>query len=182
MRYISSNVKVIFLAMTFIMCGLQACAPPPPAPPSITQIPIQPLQAVDIDHSTFAREVLQYPGSVVVLFYNGQFEPSRYMEQHFENFVRHYGREIKFCKFFWNINDDRQPYRLEMLPTIVLYRDGDEFDRIRGIPERVDERREFNADIDLWLQKNALGAKGDEYTGIFYYRFKNSSQLKIDNY
>ena len=105
-----------------------------------------------------------------------------YPEKRFEYFADQFYKHAKFCKFHWPINADPKLYRLKMLPTTVLFKDGHEIDRIKGIPPDKRARLKWNRDIELWLLKNVLGLEGDRYAGKFKYFFKNSYKLHISNY
>ncbi len=139
-------------------------------------------QIVQIDNSTFSAEVDSFNGFAVVLFYNKEYWQSRDMEQRFEYFAGRYAEYAKFCKFHWDINAEAAPYKLEMLPTMVLYKSGAEIDRMKGIPPDKAERLKFNDDIEMWLLKNVVGLEGDQYTANFKYFFKNSYKLTPSNF
>jgi hypothetical protein len=137
---------------------------------------------IKITGKNFDKEVKQYPGFVLVLFYNTKYEPSLDMEKRFEYFSARFGKTIKFCKFHWDIKNDRTPYDLKMLPTVDLYENGYQIDRIKGIPEFEEERIHWNDDIDLWIMKNVYKKRGNEYSAEFVYKFKDSAYLNVGNY
>ncbi|PIP37503.1 MAG: hypothetical protein COX19_16585 [Desulfobacterales bacterium CG23_combo_of_CG06-09_8_20_14_all_51_8] len=84
--------------------------------------------------------------------------------------------------FHWQVNDDPSRFKLEMLPTVILYRNGGEIDRIKGIPPEEKDRAAWNDDLELWFLKNAMELKGSEYSGDFTYLFKNGYTLQVGNY
>ena len=127
------------------------------------------IEIVRINENTFSTEVTMYEGPALVLFYNSKYWQSKDMERRLEYFAKKYeGREIKFCKFHWPLAADAKAFQLEMLPTLILYRQGNEIDRIKGIPPEQAERNEWNDDIELWILKNALQLKSGTYAGKYF--------------
>jgi hypothetical protein len=135
-----------------------------------------------VNAANFNNTVLQLKGYVQVLFYNEQYWQSQDMEKRFDYFSQKYRRKMRSFKFHWDVNADGSQYGLEMLPTVVLYYDGLELDRIKGIPESEKDRMSWNKDIELWLLKNVLEKKGNEFTSDYVYRFNNSPRLQMSNY
>lgn len=173
----SINLAGIFV---IISVGLISCAPRPQMVKETEGLPTE--KVVFINNMTFAGEVVAYDGFALVLFYNTQFWQSKDMERRFEYFADRFHGKGKFCKFHWPMNADTMAYRLEMLPTVVLYDRGAEIDRIKGIPPDEKTRKKWNDDIELWFLKNVLDLKGDEYAGEYTYLFRNSYKLHIGNY
>ncbi len=135
-----------------------------------------------VNERNFEHVVNQYPGFAVVLFYNSQFWESNDMKERMDLFSHIYGKDARFCEYHWNMNNDGAKYKLELLPTVVLYKNGNEIDRIKGIPKDDKDRLKWNKDIDLWFLKNVKGAKGNEHRGVYSYRFNNGSELEISNF
>lgn len=135
-----------------------------------------------VNESNIDQVVNQYPGFAVVLFYNSQYWESNDMKKRMDLFSHIYGQDVRFCDYHWDMNNDGSKYKLELLPTVVLYKHGNEIDRIKGIPGNEQDRMKWNKDIDLWFLKNAKGAKGNEHSGAYSYRFNNGSQLEINNF
>ncbi len=142
---------------------------------------LPPAAAVAVDHDTFPDEVLRYRGNALVLFYNEEFAQSRDMMARFDHFAAMFEEEAKFCKFYWDMDMDGKPYGLQLLPTMVLYKNGVEIDRMRGIPPKKKDRLALNDDIELWILKNVIGLEGDKYAGKFTYLFNNTYKLYIGN-
>lgn len=172
-RFIYSLLFLIAIFMFLISCATKGVRKV--EEPSYEKI-------VMIDNTTFAKEVEQFDGFALVFFYNEKFWQSRDMEKRFEYFADQFYKNAKFCKFHWAVNADAKLYRLKMLPTTVLYKDGAEIDRIKGIPPDKNARMKWNSDIELWILKNVLGLEGDEYAGKFKYLFRNGYKLHISNY
>ena len=158
---------------------LSSCAPhrPPEA-----KLPPAEKHIVNIDSSSFDSEVKSHNGPVIVLFYNDSYWQSKEMEDNVKRLFERYKGRIKFCNFFWDVNQNGARYGLEILPTVVLYKNGREIDRIKGIPESPEDRAELLDDMDLWILKNVLKARGNEYAGTYMYRFNNTATLNISNY
>jgi thioredoxin-like negative regulator of GroEL len=172
-------------ALSICLMGLVSCGTPRPvAPPPVSAPTVEPQSkyVLQIYDSTFHREVADYNGVAVVLFYNDNYWQSKDMETRIHKFAKQYFGKAKFCKFFWPIDADTRPYGLEMLPTVVLYDNGSEVDRIKGIPPEKASLNKFNEDVELWLLKNAFQLKGDEYSADYRYLFNNGYTLQISNY
>jgi hypothetical protein len=137
---------------------------------------------LDINSSSFDSAVTSYPGFAAVLFYNDQFAESLDMRQRIEYFAGQYGGKMRFCRFLWDANQEGSAYGLEMLPTVVLYDRGVEIDRIKGIPRDKKILRDWNKDLKLWLLKNVFEVKGDQFSGDYIYRFRNTATLEPSNY
>lgn len=135
----------------------------------------------NVNTDTFAAQVLNHDGPALVLFYD-ENPPSTAMHKLFINFSQRFGEPIKFCRYKWSAQDDPSPYGLEALPTVVLYKRGYEIDRIKGIPPKTREYMNWDEDVELWLLRNALDLKTDEFTATYECWFKNSYELKFSNY
>jgi thioredoxin-like negative regulator of GroEL len=135
-----------------------------------------------VNHHTYTDEIMLYDGPAIVLFYNTQFWQSLDMKRRLEWLAEKYQGKAKFAMFHWQVNDDPSRFSLEMLPTVILYRDGAEIDRIKGIPPEEKNRAAWNDDLELWFLKNALTLQGSEYSAEFTYLFKNGYTLQVGNY
>ncbi len=165
-------VFLVLLVFTHVSC----------APRTRTSTRTQAIQNDVLTTANYSNMVLAHKGYAMVLFYNGQFWQSQDMEKRFDHFSQKYKRNLKPFKLHWNVNDDGSKYQLELLPTLVLYHNGIELDRIKGIPESEKERGGWDKDINLWILKNVVQAKGNEFSGDYTYLFKNSSRLQISNF
>ncbi len=143
--------------------------------------PIYPVGIVKLNNSNFVKEVKSFEGPTLVLFFNKQYWQSKDMEKRFNYFTKKFEGYVKFCKFHWDINADTTAYKLEMLPTVVLYKNGVEFDRIRGINPDEKARAKLNDDMELWIMKNALEMRGSKYNANYQYLFNNSFTLHVSN-
>lgn len=141
-----------------------------------------PAGIIAVDDSNFGTEVQGYNGSVVLLFLNEDEWQSRDMRDRFEHFAGKYSGFVKFCEYPWSPGSDGEMYALEALPTVVLYRNGEEIDRIKGIPPEESAREKWNDDIELWLLKNTVRQKPGRASGDYKYLFKNGYKLHISGY
>ncbi len=151
---------------------------------SCVKQPVQystPATIIPVNHQNFQDEVIAFPGAVVVIFHNSEFWQSVDMNKRIHWLATKFNGEAKFAKFEWQLWDDPSRFDLEMLPTVILYRNGHEIDRIKGIPPGEKERQKWNNDLELWFLSNALQLKNDSYAGDFSYFFGNSHTLKIEN-
>ena len=83
----------------------------------------------------FSREVLFSPIPVVVDVYADWCGPCRALAPLLEKYAELYDREVKFVK----VNLDEEPdvadvYRVEAVPTLLFFQNGELRDRITGIP------------------------------------------------
>ncbi len=153
--------------------ALSGCArPKPQAPPDI----------IAVGDQNYASEVIAQPGVTLVLFSNAEAWQSRELSRRYAWLAETYRGRLKFCSFAWDLAADPAPYRLEMLPTLVMYRDGYEVDRMRGIPDTQDGLRTLNDDLELWVLRTGLGLTQDPtFQGRFLYMFHNTARLTPEN-
>lgn len=144
------------------------------------QRPSQPPLVTAVDANTYPLEALG-PGLHLVLFYNGQFPQSQDMLTRLNQLAGKYKGKAHFASFLWDLSADTGPYGLELLPTLVMLRDGREVDRMRGMPPGAEARAVLDDDLELWLIKTGLGLKLDRFRADYQYRFNNSSRLHIVN-
>ena len=154
--------------------GLVACAGP--------HVARAPIRIIPIDEYTFVDEVENYDGIALVLFYNDTFWQSQNMRDRLGYIADKYQGTAKFCSFSWKMETNDTPYQLEILPTVVLYDQGVEIDRIRGIPPDERGRLKFNDDLELWYLKNVMGLEGSRYYSQYKFLFKNSYKLHVNNF
>jgi thiol-disulfide isomerase/thioredoxin len=154
------------------LCCLCACARKAQAPPDI----------IPVTAANYTEEVLRQPGVTLVLFQTPDAPQSREMYSHLSWLSQAYKGQLKFCAFAWDVSADPAPYRLEMLPTLVMYRDGWEIDRMRGVPTTMDARRGLNDDLELWVLRTGLQRTYDpRFQAQFSYRFDNTNMLAAGN-
>lgn len=167
-----ARLPLLGLIAVCAMCLLGACAPKRPAPPDI----------VSVNAGTFLAEVARQPGVTLLLFHNPDAPQSQEMYRLLGWLSQAYKGQLKFCAYAWDTTADPTPYRLEMLPTLVMYRDGWEIDRMRGIPATPEERRTLHEDLELWVLRTGLERTYDpRFLAQFSYRFDNGNTLQIGN-
>ena len=168
-KYIYYTLGIIVMSLCLLSCVKT---------PNIDHLP----NATMIDDSMFIDEVKNSKGPTIVLFYNEKFWQSQDMEKRFDYFADKFHDQVKFCKIHWPINADGALYGLKLLPTTILYKDGLEVDRIKGIPPDENDRQKWNKDIERWILNNAIEITTGKYTGKHLYLFKNSYKLTISLY
>lgn len=174
-KLISSILPVLVISFILVSCAAKQAKSP-------EVIKTAPVGIIAVDDYNFGTEVKEYDGAVILLFYNEKDWQSKDMKKRIEHFADKYSGRVKFCEFPWSPGADGEAYGLEMLPTVILYRNGAEIDRIKGIPPEDRDRLKWNDDIELWLLKNVLSVKAGKYSGNYIYMFKNSYRLNISNY
>jgi hypothetical protein len=179
----NKQIRTIITAAAAILL-LSACAgshrPTTPAPPAHPEHFAPDI--ITVNHQTFTDEITTYAGPAIVVFYNNEFWQSLDMKRRIEWLAGKYKGQAKFALFHWPLSDDPSRFTLEMLPTVILYKNGNEIDRIKGIPPDEKERARWNDDIELWFLKNALQLKGSDYSADYTYFFRNDYKLQIGNY
>ncbi len=143
---------------------------------------VAPGTMITVNHQTFTDEITIYPGPAIVVFFNNEFWQSLDMKRRVEWLAGKYAGQAKFAQFHWQVTDDPSRFKLEMLPTVILYRNGNEIDRIKGIPPEEKDRVKWNDDIELWFLKNGLQLEGSAYSADYTYFFRNGYKLQVGNY
>jgi thioredoxin-like negative regulator of GroEL len=161
------------LVMALASLGMCACAgvKPKSPPPDVAQL----------DAQSFPLEISTRQGLALVLFENENFPQSREMLARLDELAGKYKAKARFYTFFWETGADTKPYGLDMLPTLVMYQNGREVDRMRGIPSERQALEGLSDDLELWLLRTGLSLSRDEYHGQFTYRFNNTSRLGASN-
>ena len=166
------DILTITLVFLLTACGGKTPQPGPEQTSPLTTVNQQP----------FTDEIILNKGPAIVVFYNTQYWQSLDMKRRLEWLADKYQGRAKFAMFHWQVSDDGSRFSLEMLPTVILYRNGEEIDRIKGIPPNEKDRVGWNDDLELWFLKNALALEGSEYSGDFTYFFRNGYTLQVGNY
>ncbi len=141
---------------------------------------VLPKGIVQVDKNNYNAMVLKSKGPCLVLFYDEGIE-STALHRLYIAFADRYGKHAKFCRYKWDGSDNPDSYRLEVQPTIILYRDGIEIDRLRGIPPRTSDYVDWNEDVELWVLRTAIQVKSDKYTATFNCFFNNTYDLEFTN-
>lgn len=158
---------LLMALMALAVCACAGVKPKSPPPPVVSPINAQ----------TFPLAVTSGSGLALVLFYNDGYPQSREMMGRFQHLAAAFKGKAGFYSFSWDLNAPGGDYRLEMLPTLVMYRDGREVDRMRGIPSEAGFLDTLDDDLELWMLRTGLGLSQDMYHGSFSYRFNNTSRL-----
>ncbi|PIE71407.1 MAG: hypothetical protein CSA22_02555 [Deltaproteobacteria bacterium] len=162
------------------MLVLNACVQNRPRP-AATQPPAKTggeTVAINLDHASLRTEIIGANGYALALFYNNQYRPSAELEAIFDALSVKYKDAAVYGKFFWYLDWNGEQYGLDMLPTVILFNNGEEIDRIRGMDT---DKNRIQKDMDLWLRKNVVNPQGDGFSGAFTYRFNNTYTLSISN-
>jgi len=168
--------KLYFLIfILFIVLYLLSCATN--KHPAISFLEKSSKYTTAINEQSFYKFVNNQEKHTLILFYNKNYPESIDMHNRFELFAKKFNKYANFCKFHWDMSRlDPKPYRLVMLPTVVLYKRGIEVDRIKGIPPKMDRRHMLDVDMEIWFYKNVLNLRG---SGRFEdFLFKNSYHIK----
>ena len=98
---------------------------------------------VEISDSTFNKEVIGYPGTVLVDCWAPWCGPCRMVAPVLDELASEYRGRLKIVK----LNTDENPgissqYGIRSIPTMLIFRNGTQIDRITGaLPKQELERR-----------------------------------------
>lgn len=95
--------------------------------------------AARVGTDTFEAEVLQSKKPVLVEFYSDSCIPCKQMSPILGDIEEIYEKELKVVKV--NVNFDAElaaDYQVMASPTILLFRDGREVKRVRGLQKKTD--------------------------------------------
>jgi thioredoxin 1 len=99
----------------------------------------------EVTDGTFEREVLESGVPVVVDFWAQWCPPCRALAPTFEALAEGYGGAVKFVKI--NIDENGavpQRYGIRSIPTLVLFQNGSEAERVVGAASRESLARVFD--------------------------------------
>ncbi len=88
----------------------------------------------EVNEDTFEQVVLRSETPVLVDFWAAWCQPCRALAPIVEAVARQYGSAARVVKL--NVDDNpsvAQRYRIQAIPTLILFRDGEEKERIIGI-------------------------------------------------
>ena len=94
---------------------------------------------IHVGEANFEQEVLNSPQPVLVDFWAQWCPPCRMLEPIFEEVAKQYGDKVKFAK----LNVDEHPriaqqYGVTGIPTLILFWQGREIDRVIGFLPKQD--------------------------------------------
>ena len=150
---------------------------------------------VDLNDDNYKKEILDYEGPSLVLFYDGNFKrspPSGRMIKVFETLAKEYsvntldrfaGKPIKFGAYdvapIENLPIPKEKkfektaqYNVLAFPTTKIYINGNEIDSLRGGP--TDEK--WIGEWVNFLGQEWIGTNITRPNGQFYWRFNNTGQ------
>ena len=96
-------------------------------------LPTENAKPLEITDATFEREVLSYPGPVVVDFWAPWCGPCRMVAPSLETLATKYNGRAKVAK----LNVDENPitasrYQIQSIPTMLFFKNGNLVDRVVG--------------------------------------------------
>jgi hypothetical protein len=173
---ILASARTLFRALApLALCLLAACvvrnSPDAGMPKTILQV----------DKDNYAAQVLNHQGACLVLFYDTGSDSTE-MHRRFIFFGDKFGDHVKFCRFKWSKGMDGKPYGLEATPTVILYRNGAEIDRLKGNPPRTKDFINWDEDFELWILRMAMRLESDQQTATYECYFKNGYELQFSNH
>jgi len=135
--------------------------------------PIKTEEVCKLDHRNFDAEIKLFDGTSFVLFIEKGSHKTNDIETLFKYFAHTYSNRAKFCIFYWTkTHISQNKFKITLLPTVILYQNRYEIDRLRGIPK--------NDRFEVWVLKNTEEVK--EYDLDYNYVFKNTNRLTLQHH
>lgn len=87
----------------------------------------------ELDASSFKKEVLQHKGFVLVDFWAAWCGPCKMIAPVLEKLAPTYDKKVTFAKLnVDDFSDVAQEYGVMSIPCLIIFKDGEEVDRIVG--------------------------------------------------
>ncbi len=103
---------------------------------------------IDVSDSTFDAEVLQHSGAVLVDVWADWCGPCRLIAPVMGWAAQTYGGQLKVVKLEADANPlSRDQYRIQGLPTLILFRGGEEIWRHEGVMTQAQLRAILDAHL-----------------------------------
>lgn len=131
---------------------------------------------IAVDDENYASEVSDFTGPLLVFFYADWCPFSETLIPRYADIEEKYAGKIKFCRYPLDIGykDFQSPeglklwdglaqkYGVETIPTIIMFNQGKEIDRMRGRPETelLDAYRVFFTE---WIESNLINPEANPY-------------------
>jgi thioredoxin 1 len=98
---------------------------------------------IDVDNSNFKKEVLEANGFVLVDFWAAWCGPCKMIAPLVEKLAVEYKERLKVAKINVDANQELAlQYQILSIPSLVIFKDGQEIDRMVGfIPKEALKRR-----------------------------------------
>ena len=108
-------------------------------------------RTLDVTEETFEKEVLQYPGIVLLDFYGTQCPPCRILAPVLDELASQFGERIKIIKIDGEENSKLvNQYSVMGFPTLILLKNGAEVDRSIGYMAGESNKLRLKA----WIESN----------------------------
>ena len=94
-----------------------------------------------VDDGSFKEEVLDHKGLVMLDVYADWCGPCRMLAPIMKELAKEHPDKVKVAKFNAQVRDKQKPktiteLKVMALPTIILFKDGEEVERYRGFKEK----------------------------------------------
>jgi thioredoxin 2 len=105
-------------------------------------LPLDMSTPIEITDANFDREVISFPGPIVVEFYSTQCGYSRMLAPVIEELAAEYAGRIRFARLNVNLNPaTSNRYAIQGTPTLILFRHGTFVNRLVGVMDKSELRR-----------------------------------------
>ncbi|MFC1631934.1 thioredoxin family protein [Candidatus Omnitrophota bacterium] len=131
---------------------------------------------IEVNDDNYKSEVLESTQALIVFFYAAWCPYSDSLLPIYKQIENSYSRQVKFCRFL--LGDEykdfsspegkalwarlKENYGVNMLPTLAMFNEGKELDRMRGRPEKelVSGYAEF---LKKWIDSNLIDPQENPY-------------------
>ncbi len=101
---------------------------------------------LELSSASFAQEVLEADGLVLLDAWGSLCEPCIELKPIFHEVATEYADRVKFCSLNLGLAEDiAEKYNLRWVPTLIIFADGEELDRRVGVMDK--------AELKAWLDK-----------------------------
>ncbi|MBU1853137.1 MAG: thioredoxin [Candidatus Omnitrophica bacterium] len=140
---------------------------------------------IELTNDNYKSEVLEFTEPLIVFFYANWCPYSGAFLPVYKDIEKEYSKEVKFCRFL--LGDEYKDFEtpegkarwgllmenhdVNVLPTLIMFNNGKELDRMRGRPEK-EIVSSYSMFLKKWIDSNLIDPQENPY------RFEGSLLLR----